>query len=111
MIFNNKIILHIPEQAWINDKLQDIPIRKLIDILTVRLQDAGFHSFYITRVKSFYKGRSYPEKLITLYCADEYEKVIDIFSDWFIENNNLLRQEAFAYEYNNSLCIKELDQN
>ena len=32
----------------------------------------------------------------------------DIFSQWFIDNNDELKQESFAYERNNELIIEEL---
>lgn len=108
MVLANKIIFHIPEKTWMDNTLVDIPAKRLIKSLTNRLQDTGCVSFYATQAESFYKNRTYPEKLITLYCPENYEQVINAFKAWFKENNSELHQESFAYEYNNLLYIEEL---
>ncbi len=109
---DSKIVLHIPEKAYVNDKLVDIPakrlMKKLIDNICGIETISNYHlSCYVTSVKSFYKGRKYPEKLITVFApVDTIATIRDIFSQWFAENNNILCQESMAYEVNHDLFIK-----
>ena len=50
------------------------------------------------------------EILITLFVASKSQHTSEvIFKKWFKENNTLLKQKEFAYEYNNTLIIENLN--
>lgn len=108
MTLSNKIVLHIPEKAWINEELADIPVKKAMKSLTNMLSD---YDFYTQRIKSCYKNRKYPETIITIFCNAEADKIIGIFSEWFKTNNDVMKQKAYAYEFNNSLYIDDLESD
>lgn len=101
-----KYVLHIPLCRWENDRLRSLDVDEQINDLINQLEVNGFDSFYITKVESYYKSRKYDELLITIFAGTE-ESPQEIFKDWFSKNNDVLGQEAFAYELNNKLIIKE----
>lgn len=101
-----KYVLHIPLSRWENDGLKSLDVDDQIKDLINQLELNGFDSFYITKVESYYKSRKYDELLITIFAGTE-ESPQEIFKDWFSNNNDVLGQEAFAYELNNKLFIKE----
>ncbi len=85
---------------------------ELIEELTNRLYDNNYTSFYMTNVTGHYKNRAFDEILITIFTSKEQNQILPdtIFKQWFKENNNTLKQESFAFEYNNSLYIMEADE-
>ena len=87
-----------------------IPIEyeEILDVLIDRLNQNGYDSLYITEVKGFYKSREFDELLITIFTSSYDSLPESIFECWFIENNDVLEQEAFAYECNNSMFVKEI---
>ena len=110
MKLSEKLVLHIPEAAWCDDHLEDIPVDIEMAALTNALSAIGATSFYLQKVTGSYKGRMYPERLLVLFCRDgpEAEMVIAIFGDWFRSRNEVMRQEAFSYERNGTLFIMQL---
>lgn len=108
MTLDNKLVLHIPERAYENGKLKDIAIKKPVKNLIQQLQEAGCISFYSARIKSCFKNRCYPEKIITIYRDDDCLDIVNLFKKWFVANNDVLRQESLAYEYNDALHIESL---
>lgn len=101
-----KYVLHIPNCKFQNNELVSIDIENLLDELIGLLNQNGHNSFYIQKSESHYKFRSYEETLITVFAdTDEIE---EIFSEWFEKNNHILQQEAYAFERNCSLVVKEL---
>lgn len=115
MVLSNKIVLHIPEKAWINEELIDIPVKKSIKSLMKMLSD---YDFYSQRIKSHYKNKKYPETIITIFCNDGADDIIggtddiiNIFIKWFKDNNDILKQESYAYELNNSLYIIDASES
>lgn len=102
-----KYVLHIPLSKWENDELVVLDIDSEINELINQLEVEGFVSFYITKVESFYKTRRYDELLITIFAA-EGEGPHEIFKDWFYRHNDVLAQEAFSFEFNNRMIIKDL---
>ena len=67
----------------------------------------GFDSMYVTKAKSFYRSRCFDELLMTIFSSSD--SPVDIFKKWFRANNDVLGQEAFAWECGNSLFIESLD--
>lgn len=116
MTLDTRIVLHIPQKAYIDGVLVDIPAaeltKKLIDrICAAELEPDYFPGCYMTEIDSFYKGREYPERLITVFVpSGKADIILDIFSSWFLENNAVLRQESMAAELNNKMIITSLQK-
>ena len=108
MELNKKYVFHIPLFKFSNNRLIQIEIKDILDDLISQLNDNGFENLYITEVKGQYKSRSFDELLITLFTHDNQSPEI-IFKTWFENNNNLLKQEEYAYECNNSMYIEKLN--
>ena len=103
---NTKYVFHIPLCQWENDELVPIDIDGLLDDLIAEFSRKGFEGFYLTRSKAYYKSRRFDEILMVMFAdCDEPE---GIFAEWFRANNNVLGQEAFAWEMGNSLFIEDL---
>ena len=96
-----KYVFHIPLEKFIDGKLVEIEIEEILDELIEKLGD----SFYMTRVKSCYKSRFFDELLITVFSQSQLE---EIFKEWFIRNNTILMQEAFAFEVDGKMIIEKL---
>ncbi len=104
---DTKITLHIPE--YFHDETGLIPIpEEILHKLYIQLQDAKY-DFFITTAETYYKNRTYTTKLVTSYTTNNDQKPISIFKQWFKNNNDKLKQESLAYEYNNKLFIEELE--
>ena len=101
MRLDNRYVLHVPLSKFINGRLVSIKIDEVLEELTGQLE-----SFYITRAQSRYKSRDFDEILITVFACDG--KIEETFKKWFIKNNDILGQEALAYEKNNELVIEEV---
>lgn len=101
---NQKYVLHVPLYKFINGELIEIEIDEILVELINRL---NVESLYMTKVKSAYKKRIYDEILITIFTSQE--SPIEEFNKWFRQNNDVLCQEAFAYEFNNTLIIEKLN--
>lgn len=109
MILDTKYVLHIPCHKFENEKVTLINMKKCIGDLESKLNEHGYHSFYKIQVEGHYKSRIFDEILITIFTSNKTEVQPDmIFREWFIENNDELKQESFAYEKNNELIIEEL---
>ena len=107
MELNTKYVFHMPVYKYIENRLVLIEYDKILDDLIDQLNKSGFNSLYMAEVKGYYKSRSFDELLITLFCSSKESPEI-IFKKWFIGNNDILEQESFAYECNNSMFIEEL---
>ena len=109
MILDTKYVLHIPTHKFENERITIINMKKCISDLESRLEQNGYQSFYKTKIEGHYKSRSFDEILITVFTTRKTEpQPDDIFSQWFRDNNDELKQESFAYERNNELIIEEL---
>lgn len=117
MCFDCKIVLHVPLKAYINNKLVDIPAKKFINKLITDICRLDSQlSCYVTNVKSVYKDRKYPEKLITIFTTGKDNNsvtadIVILFRKKFAENNKTLHQEAIAYEVNNELFVEAIAEN
>lgn len=105
----NRLAFHIPEKAWRENRLEDIDIDVEMGDLLCGLENAGASSFYIQKVAGYYKGRQYPERILVIFCdsANEASALADVFESWFLSHNGALRQEAFFYERNGTLVVKQ----
>ncbi len=108
MSLPHKLVFHIPELALVNDTITPVSIDELLAGLADELQQAGVLSFYTINATGFYKGRSYPERLITLFWKDDPAPMQELFRRWFRENNDQLQQEAFAFELDGVLYTESL---
>ena len=105
--FSRKYVFHIPLCEYDGDGLVEIDINEILENLINRLNEKGFDSLYVTRVEGHYKSRRFDELLLTLFCdGDEPET---IFSDWFRHNNDVLKQEAFAFECGDRMYVEKLE--
>ncbi len=102
-----RFVLHIPLSRWEKGEVVGIDVDDEIGDLIDCLESGGFDSFYITRVESRYRSRTYDELLITIF-AGEDDGPCEIFRKWFCRHNRILGQEAFAFELNNRLVIENL---
>ena len=109
---DKKYVFHIPLYKYVNNDLIPIPIENIIEELIKQFNKNGYDSLYITKVKGYYKSRCFDEILITLFVSTAFIKNHNspeaIFKKWFKVNNNILEQEAYAYEYNNTMNIHEI---
>ena len=101
--FDKKYVFHIPLDKYENDELVLIDIDDLLNDL---IDELGFESLYMTKVKSVYKKRIFDEILITIFTSNGTPE--EIFEKWFRHNNGILGQEAFAYELNERMIVKKL---
>lgn len=101
-----KYVFHIPLYKYIDDGLVAIEIDNLLDELISDLSENGFESFYLTKAKAHYKSRCFDEILLTIFTSSDFP--VEIFERWFRNNNDVLCQEALAWECGNSLFICEL---
>ena len=106
MELNRKYVFHIPLCNWENGELVPIDIEGLLDDLIGEFSQKGFEGFYLTRSKAYYKSRCFDELLLTMFASSDIPE--GIFSEWFMANNDVLGQEAFAWEMGNSLFIEDL---
>lgn len=115
LILDNKYVFHIPLYKYADNKLIRLDIDETLSNLMQQLNNEGYESLYKTKVKSYYKSRSFDELLITLFVSqkrvsDNKQELPDkVFKRWFKQNNNILQQEAYAYEHNNSMIIESLE--
>ena len=106
---DKRYVFHIPSFKFVNCTLVPISIEDSINQIIDELAKNGYDSLYITHAKGYYRTRCFDEILITLFTSDENKKLPEvIFKEWFLKNNNILKQEAFAYEINNEMFIEEI---
>ena len=112
MELSEKLVLHVPEEKWCVDHLESIASGHVLDELIGTLENAGVISLYSQNAMGFYKGRCYHEILFTIFCENQAraKTVAEIFGDWFRTHNAVLKQEAFAYEWNGTLHIRTLER-
>ena len=107
MELDSKYVLHIPLSRWENNSLIPLDVDDLLEELINDLELQGFDSFYVTKVDSYYKSRKFNEVLITIF-ASSGDAPHEIFKNWFYRHNDILGQEAFAYEIVNKMVIETL---
>lgn len=111
---DKKYVFHVPLYKYENKELVSIEIKDILDDLVNQLNQKGYDSLYIMKVKGYYKSRGFDELLLTIFISEEQLKRQNqdspeiVFKNWFKINNNILRQEALAYECNNKMFICEI---
>lgn len=104
--FSRKYIFHIPLCEYSGEELVLIDIDEILEDLIDRFNENGFDSLYVSKVEGHYKSRRFDELLLTLFCDGDAPETI--FKDWFRLNNDVLRQEAFAFECGNRMYVEKL---
>ena len=94
----HKFIFHIPCCKYQNGTLTPAPWQQVVEEFSLALYKYT-DGFYITDAIGCYKGRSYPEKLVTAYC--DAAVVTD-----FLRIAHILQQEAYAYEMDGELVVR-----
>ena len=107
MELDMKYVLHIPLSRWENGSLIPLDVDEQLNELINDLELQGFDRFYVTKVLSYYKSRKFNEVLITIFARDG-DAPHEIFKNWFYRHNDILAQEAFAYELNSKMIIETL---
>lgn len=107
---SEKYVFHIPVFKFEDNRLIRIDIDGYICNLVAMFAESGFEGMYSTMVKSYYKSRCYDEILITVFTSPE-EAPEEIFRDWFVKNNDVFAQEAFAFEHNGTMHIERLQNS
>ena len=106
---NDKYVFHLPLYKFVNDELITIDFNIISDLMD-SFSENGYENAYVMKVKGYYKSRAFDELLITIFTSSEVNnlKPDSIFKEWFIKNNNILEQDAFAYEFNGEMFIFKL---
>lgn len=110
MTLNEKYVLHIPLYKFTEKELILIEIEDILEDLISRLAENGYENLYIVEAEGYYKSRRYTEKLITIFTSTSNQPLPDeIFRDWFNDHNDVMGQEALAFEHNNRLFVEKLE--
>ncbi len=105
---DEKYVFHIPLFRYADGKLIEIEIDDLIEDLMIQFSQIGHDNLYVTKVNGYYKSRRYDELLITLFVCKSTHNPEEIFQNWFKKHNDVLQQEAFAYECGNKMYIEKI---
>ena len=110
MVYDKKLVLHIPHFAWIDLNLIEVNHVSFKEALYKGFEQIGVSSWYSTMVNGAYKGREYEEENLTIYCDSiVVNDIISEFLDIVRMHHFELRQELYAYELGNELVTVEVD--
>ena len=104
LVLDKKYVFHIPLFKFEEGKLIELEIEDTLEDL---IDSFGSQGLYVSMVKSHYGKRIYDELLVTLFTSSD-DNPEEVFKRWFMANNCILRQEAFAYELDGKMYICEL---
>ncbi len=108
MEYSEKLTLHIPHYRW-DGKLIPIDYSSFTEKIVSRLSEIGIEGCYSIVATGYYKGKSYSEDLLTVYCTkDQVEGVVNIFNRAYKKANDIMQQECFAYEHNDKMYVVSL---
>lgn len=107
MKLDTKYVFHIPLCKHEDGQLTPLEIDDVICELFDEFRKNGFNGMYLGKVKSIYRGRAYDELLVTLFTIED-KSPEEIFERWFVKNNEMLKQDEFAYEKANTMTIVRL---
>lgn len=107
MELDSKYVFHIPLYKYEDNRLTPLEIDDILCELFDEFHKKGFEGMYVSKVKSRYKGRDYSELLVTLFTTED-KSPEEIFERWFVKNNEMLKQDEFAYEKGNAMTIVRL---
>ncbi len=106
MEYTEKFVFHLPQYAWKDGRLVEIDHPQFKNLLLSDLAAWGVESSYSILAEGSYRGRTYPEELLTVYCTPDSAQAIEaIFRKLCLQNNPWLMQEAFAYEHQGKLIV------
>lgn len=104
-----KLVFHVPVFCFKDGELLTVNTEGFDKQLSSFLVDAGIDSWYTTTCTGHYAGRSYGQRLWTVFCTSEQaEKAIAAFRTAFEQHNSELMQEAYAYEHNGQMTVISL---
>ncbi|WP_405266967.1 hypothetical protein [Methanobrevibacter sp.] len=103
---SRKYVFHIPLYRYEENGLVPIGIDGLLDELISEFSKSGFENFYFLKAKAHYKSRCFDELLLVMFAESAEPEAI--FRKWFKKGNDVLGQEAFAWECGNSLFVEDL---
>lgn len=100
---SNKISFHIPGFKYVEGKMLNIYLDDFKAALYDELQKVGIEAFYAEKAMGYYKGREYPQEIITVFF--DKEDVLGCFVRTVYSMRESLKQEAYAYELNGQMHI------
>ena len=104
----NKISFHIPGFKYIEGKMLNIYLDDFKAALYSELEKVGIEAFYAEKAVGYYKGREYPQEIITVFFANE--DVLGCFARTVYSMRESLKQEAYAYELNGTMYVYEAEE-
>lgn len=105
-ILSEKLVLHLPCVFWDGAALRTAEYRPAEAELLAAMEAEGLGG-YVTEAEGHYGGRTYPEHLLTIFCADAAQAVrlAGAFRGAAAGHQAELRQEAYAYELGGELHV------
>ncbi len=108
MEYKTKLVFHIPCATW-NNGLIPVNYNAFKQILLEAFAEIGLTSLYTVSAKGYYKGREYDEILLTVFSSLRgANAAVNAFRKCFKERNNLMKQEALAFERDGVLIVEAL---
>lgn len=98
----NKISFHIPGFKYIEGKMLNIYLDDFKAALNKEFGKIGIEAFYAEKAIGYYKGREYPQEIITVF--------FDNFARTVYSMRDSLSQEAYAYESNGTMYVYEAEE-
>lgn len=110
MKLNHKFSFHVPNVAYVDGAFLSIPYDKFEKILGSKLLSIGIDGWHIIPATGYYKGRSYPQDILTIFSSYEQQtEVIKAFRTTVTEMHEVMMQESYAYEHDGVLSIMEIE--
>ena len=104
----NRISFHIPGFKYIEGKMLNIYLDDFKAVLNKELEKVGVEAFYAEKAVGYYKGREYPQEIISVFF--DKEDVLGCFARTVYSMRDSLNQEAYAYELNGKMYIYEAEE-
>ena len=104
----NQISFHIPGFKYIEGKMLNIYLDDFKALLNSELKKIGIEAFYAEKAVGYYKGREYPQEIISVFF--DKEDVLGCFARTVYSMRDSLNQEAYAYELNGKMYIYEAEE-
>ena len=104
----NKISFHIPGFKYIEGKMLNIYLDDFKAVLNKELEKVGIEAFYAVKAVGYYKGREYPQEIISVFF--DKEDVLGCFAHTVYSMRDSLSQKAYAYELNGTMYVYEAQE-
>lgn len=105
---SNKISFHIPGFKYVEGKMLNIYLDDFKAALYNELKKVGIEAFYAEKAIGYYKGREYPQEIITVFF--DKEDVLGCFVHAVCCMRDSLNQEAYAYELNGTMFVYDAEE-